>query len=58
MRIFNWLYYNKVLRNISKQEVDIDSFFYPLDSIKNWNKIYGDDGFLQYQFVLPKKSSY
>jgi decaprenylphospho-beta-D-ribofuranose 2-oxidase len=28
-------------------------FFYPLDSILEWNKIYGKKGFVQYQFVLP-----
>jgi FAD/FMN-containing dehydrogenase len=30
-----------------------DSFFYPLDSIEQWNRLYGQQGFTQYQFVLP-----
>jgi FAD/FMN-containing dehydrogenase len=38
--------------------VDIDTFFYPLDSINNWNRIYGKNGFTQYQFILPKEVSY
>ena len=58
VRIFNWLYYGKVKERISKQKVDIDTFFYPLDSIEKWNRIYGKNGFTQYQFILPKEHSY
>jgi NADP-dependent 3-hydroxy acid dehydrogenase YdfG len=35
-----------------------DPYFYPLDKINNWNKIYGKKGFIQYQFVLPIANSY
>jgi decaprenylphospho-beta-D-ribofuranose 2-oxidase len=31
----------------------IDQFFYPLDAIGNWNRLYGAGGFLQYQFLVP-----
>ncbi len=55
---FNWLYYKKAPAGQSKQRVDIDSFFYPLDAIENWNRIYGRNGFTQYQFILPLDSSY
>jgi FAD/FMN-containing dehydrogenase len=58
IKIFNWLYYRKVKTKVSKQKTDIDSFFYPLDSIANWNRIYGKNGFTQYQFILPKELSY
>ena len=58
VRAFNWLYYRKVKQKISKQIVDIDTFFYPLDTIRHWNRIYGKNGFTQYQFILPKESSY
>jgi len=58
VKAFNWLYYNRVKEKISKQKVDIDSFFYPLDAINNWNRIYGKNGFTQYQFIIPKESSY
>ena len=58
VRVFNWLYYGKVKQKLSKQIVDIDTFFYPLDAIGHWNHIYGKNGFTQYQFILPKESSY
>jgi decaprenylphospho-beta-D-ribofuranose 2-oxidase len=58
VRVFNWLYYHKVKQRISKQIVDIDTFFYPLDAIGHWNRIYGKNGFTQYQFILPKETSY
>lgn len=55
IRAFNEMYFRK---NLSEQRTDIvhyDPFFYPLDSIHHWNKIYGRRGFLQYQFVVPYK---
>ena len=58
VKAFNWLYYKKSPYGESKQKVDIDTFFYPLDSINNWNRIYGKGGFTQYQFILPKEVSY
>jgi len=58
VKAFNWLYYKKAPDGISNEKVDIDSFFYPLDAINNWNRIYGKNGFTQYQFILPKENSY
>lgn len=58
VKVFNWLYYRKVKARVSQQTVDIDTFFYPLDSIGHWNRIYGKNGFTQYQFILPKEYSY
>jgi len=35
-----------------------DSYFYPLDSIANWNRLYGKRGFVQYQCVIPDAASF
>lgn len=58
VKLFNWLYYGKAKKGTSTQKVNIDSFFYPLDAIANWNRIYGKNGFTQYQFILPKENSF
>ena len=58
VKAFNWLYYKKAPNGISQQKVEIDTFFYPLDAINNWNRIYGRNGFTQYQFILPKEKSF
>lgn len=58
IKLFNWLYYHRVSKRVSHQLVDIDQFFYPLDALHHWNRIYGKQGFLQYQFILPKKNAY
>ena len=39
-------------------EISIDKYFYPLDRIKNWNVVYGNKGFISYQFIIPYKNSY
>lgn len=58
VKAFNWLYYAKAKDGVSKQRVGINTFFYPLDAIENWNRIYGSGGFTQYQFILPKEQSF
>ncbi|MFD0862341.1 FAD-binding protein [Sungkyunkwania multivorans] len=48
--------YNQRFLNVNKagrRSVNIEAFFYPLDRIKNWNRIYGSQGFIQYQLVIP-----
>ncbi|MCH9742875.1 MAG: FAD-binding oxidoreductase [Proteobacteria bacterium] len=57
VKAFNALYYGKATEGISQQQVSVDQFFYPLDAIGQWNRIYGKQGFVQYQFILPKANS-
>ena len=46
-------YYQLNARSKSTKRVDYRSFFYPLDSLKNWNNAYSKKGFFQYQLVAP-----
>jgi decaprenylphospho-beta-D-ribofuranose 2-oxidase len=57
VKAFNNLYYGKTTKEQSTQKVDVDTFFYPLDAINHWNRIYGKNGFVQFQFILPKAVS-
>jgi hypothetical protein len=57
VKIFNKIYYNKFLSARIKKDVYFDDFFYPLDGIGHWNRIYGQRGFQQYQCVVPCGSS-
>jgi len=53
VRVFNALYYRKQLRRTRRGITHPQSFFYPLDAIAHWNRLYGRRGFTQYQCVLP-----
>ena len=53
IQIFNQLFYHKQVSKSMVATVHYDPFFYPLDKIHDWNKIYGKRGFFQYQFVIP-----
>lgn len=57
VRTFNSLYYWNGARKTEASLVDWDSYFYPLDSILGWNRIYGRRGFSQFQCVLPLDQS-
>jgi decaprenylphospho-beta-D-ribofuranose 2-oxidase len=53
---FNAAFY-RMHRNGSGNIVPMESFFYPLDSIRSWNRMYGRRGFVQYQLAFPLETS-
>jgi FAD/FMN-containing dehydrogenase len=54
VKAFNTAYYRIHAARSGATAVPYDSFFYPLDSIRQWNLLYGRQGFLQYQCVIPE----
>lgn len=53
---FNGVYFRA--HRDKESVVSYDEFFYPLDSIQSWNRIYGKRGFIQYQALIPKQNSF
>jgi FAD/FMN-containing dehydrogenase len=53
---FNTLYYHKQFSKQQDSLIDYEPFFYPLDRILQWNRLYGKQGLLQFQCVLPWES--
>ncbi len=53
VRAFNEVYYRRIPRGGRERVVPLAIFLYPLDAILQWNRIYGDRGFYQFQCVLP-----
>ncbi len=54
LRAFNQAYFNRPIAD--ETLVHYEPFFYPLDGILHWNRLYGRQGFFQYQFVLPMQA--
>ena len=57
VRAFNELYYSLGAWNAGEGLIDFNSYFYPLDALLEWNRIYGRRGFAQFQCVLPLAAS-
>ncbi len=55
-RIHNYFYNRK--NKTGEKTGDLESYFYPLDRTRNWNRLYGRRGFVQYQFCLPENQAF
>jgi FAD/FMN-containing dehydrogenase len=55
VKAFNTAYY-AVHHTVPRELVGFEKFFYPLDAINQWNRMYGKRGFVQYQIALPQAS--
>jgi FAD/FMN-containing dehydrogenase len=54
LRLFNAVYFHASKLRTGSKVAHYRSFFYPLDNVLNWNRIYGPKGFYQYQCVVPR----
>lgn len=52
-KAFSEFWYRKAPRHRVGELQNITAFFHPLDIVSEWNRVYGPNGFLQYQFVVP-----
>jgi len=55
LRPFNMAYYYLKKRQAGKAITHYEPFFYPLDNLLQWNRMYGPKGFFQYQSVVPRE---
>ena len=55
---FNAIYYRREKKKQRPFLTDYDPYFYPLDAIGQWNRLYGKRGFVQYQCVIPDSSAF
>ncbi len=54
---FNWAYYHRVPARGRSVARPLGDFFFPLDRIHDWNRLYGQRGFHQFQCVVPLASA-
>ena len=50
---FNTLFFHKQMKKRVSALSDYEPFFYPLDAVLKWNRMYGKRGLLQFQYVIP-----
>jgi decaprenylphospho-beta-D-ribofuranose 2-oxidase len=57
VRLFNAAYWRRVPRAGRTRLLPAATFLWPLDRLRNWNRVYGRRGFIQFQCVLPHASA-
>ena len=57
VRTFNAAYFAAQRLAAGKKRVHYDPFFFPLDAVRRWNRLYGKRGFLQFQCVVPSRDA-
>lgn len=53
LRAFNWQHFHRAPKALRRLPQHYKPWLFPLDGIREWNRMYGPHGFLQYQCVLP-----
>jgi FAD/FMN-containing dehydrogenase len=51
--LFNTVFFHKQMKPRVKALQDYEPFFYPLDKVLHWNRMYGKSGLLQFQYAIP-----
>ena len=57
LKLFNSVYYHRIPARGRQRDIDLLSFYYPLDAVGDWNRLYGRAGFTQFQCVVPDTES-
>jgi FAD/FMN-containing dehydrogenase len=58
LRPLNQLYWTMKRRHLGQRIAHYEPFLFPLDGIRDWNRLYGPAGFYQYQCVVPREAGY
>jgi len=53
VRAFNELWFRSAPKLQENEAQELPTFFHPLDGVRDWNRLYGKRGFVQYQFCVP-----
>jgi FAD/FMN-containing dehydrogenase len=57
MKVFNGLFYRRQREKRTRKFQPYEPFFFPLDAVGQWNRLYGKGGFFQYQCVVPDEGN-